>query len=370
MPNISLVICLYKERDLLERLLQQAEGCYDDLVVVHDGVEEPVPSEDIGGRRSIQSSSAINPSSFINHQSQCYEDGWMSPEELSLKEPNAPPVEIARDYAELPKDAPIPTGYRWKTGSPQPESIHELVSRYGGSFYEGPRCYQQEPHWPFAWWAATHDWILRLDADEYPSEELKNWLRSFREAEDPTNTSGFECIWPLWDGQKSLYRGAPPSRRFLLHKRRVRMFGMVEQTPEADLTFSPLPHVLEHVPRRKSVGIGNLVLRKQAYRWRMVIACCLLNSPLDLPRWRWTREGWPTGWELKRRHPLRIAAKSVSIDFLRNILFFPRHNLPIDLSAAAATSLHQCLMSLTFFSVLLTKRRSFLFRSKENSQTQ
>lgn len=46
MPKISLVVCLYKERDLLERLLQHAEGCYDDLVVVHDRVKEEVSAED------------------------------------------------------------------------------------------------------------------------------------------------------------------------------------------------------------------------------------------------------------------------------------------------------------------------------------
>jgi hypothetical protein len=45
MPKISLFVCLYKERDLLERLLQHAEGCYDDLVVVHDGPEQAVLAE-------------------------------------------------------------------------------------------------------------------------------------------------------------------------------------------------------------------------------------------------------------------------------------------------------------------------------------
>jgi glycosyltransferase involved in cell wall biosynthesis len=50
MPRISLVVCLYKERDLLERLLHQAEGYYDDLVVVHDGPEEAVSAEK---RRSV-----------------------------------------------------------------------------------------------------------------------------------------------------------------------------------------------------------------------------------------------------------------------------------------------------------------------------
>lgn len=40
MPELSLVICLHRERDLLQRLLRHAEGCFDDLVVVHDGPDE------------------------------------------------------------------------------------------------------------------------------------------------------------------------------------------------------------------------------------------------------------------------------------------------------------------------------------------
>jgi hypothetical protein len=64
MPKISLVVCLYKERDLLERLLRNAEGCYDDLVVVHDGPEEAVPAED---RRS-EGGEQPNQKSATNHQ--------------------------------------------------------------------------------------------------------------------------------------------------------------------------------------------------------------------------------------------------------------------------------------------------------------
>ena len=39
-PQLSLVVCLYRERDMLARLLEQAAGCFDDLVVVHDGPDE------------------------------------------------------------------------------------------------------------------------------------------------------------------------------------------------------------------------------------------------------------------------------------------------------------------------------------------
>lgn len=37
MPAVTMVVCIYRERDFLSRLLAHAEGCHDDLVVVHDG---------------------------------------------------------------------------------------------------------------------------------------------------------------------------------------------------------------------------------------------------------------------------------------------------------------------------------------------
>src|SRR5581483_790413 len=166
MPAISLVVCLRKERDFLARLLRHAEGCYDDLVVVHDGPE--------------------------------FEVGVPPPVA-------APPAEMAMDYAEIPAGSPIPPFYRAPTLPPKPGSTHELVLQHGGRYFEGPRCYQQEPHWPFAWSQAEHDWILRLDADEYPSTGLKEWLCKFRATEELLeNVSGYLGIWPLWNGSRKV----------------------------------------------------------------------------------------------------------------------------------------------------------------------
>ena len=125
MPAITLVVCLYNEGDLLKRLLERAQGCYDDLAVVHDG--------------------------------------------------------------------------------PDTTNVRAVVEAVGGQFFEGPREFQQEPHWGFAWGRAKHDWILRLDADEAPSAALREWLVKFRDATEPlADLSGYHCIWPLWDGKKAV----------------------------------------------------------------------------------------------------------------------------------------------------------------------
>jgi hypothetical protein len=344
MPKISLVVCLYKEHDLLERLLKHSEGCYDDLVVVHDGEEEADLAEDRrskGGEQPNQKS-AINQPPFPR-----YEEGWKSPEQLSLKEPDAPPFEIARDYAELPKDAVIPSGYRFKTEIPQPGSIHELVVRHGGRFYEGPRCFQQEPHWPFAWWAAKHDWILRLDADEFPSFNLVKWIRSFKLKEiDAIQSQGFVCIWPQWTGTKQICRDAPPGRLFLFNKREVHFFGMVEHTPETLGCVKPLELVLEHQPKRKSFGLRNLLFRAQAYRWRKVIGRSLLLPPQALPRWNYSLTCWPPGWEYKIHHPFACMIKSFSINLWRDAFSLTKRGIFPHPSLVLGTATHQALVAL------------------------
>jgi hypothetical protein len=282
MPAISLVVCVYKERDLLERLLREMPGNYHDLVVVHDGPEDTD------------------------------EEG----------------------------------------------SIEELVTKYGGRFFSEPRCFQQEPHWPFAWQQAKHDWILRLDADEFPSTEMKEWLRRFRQAREPEeDISGYTCIWPLWNGQRTISRKYAPGRIFLFNRQRVRFFGMAEQVPIADGRYEPVDLILHHQPTRKSYGLCNILLRRQAYRWRTLIAQALLGKPGDLNCWRWNKDTyWPPTWEQIRSHPFLTAFRRLfksTLNTLRDQWKIEGKVFPL---AALSNPLHHALLSLRFWSLRRQQR--------------
>jgi len=270
MPAVSLVVCLRKERDLLERLLRHCDGCYDDLVVVHDGDEfEPDAGSDrLGGSR-------------------------------------VPSI----DFSSLPTDQ-VPEVYREQTQSDSVAGTAELVRRHGGRFFAGPREQQQEPHWPFLWHMARHDWILRLDADEFPSPDLRSWLQEIRQGgPEILIAPGYACIWPLWDGCRAKTSSWPNGRLFLFNKTQVSYFGMVEHLPEASAPYERLPLLLQHQPRRKSYGMRNIVFRPQAYRWRERIATSLAATPLALARWNYASQEWPEGWERLRRRPLYEAAR-------------------------------------------------------------
>jgi hypothetical protein len=312
MPAVSLVVCVFKERDLLERLLNKSSGLYDDLVVVHDGSE---------------SSSREGPPPV-----------------------DAPAKEMALDYGALAPGAPLPAFYKTPPLPARSGTIHELVTQHEGRYFEGPRCFQQEPHWPFSWWQAKHDWILRLDADEFPSEELKAWLRRFRDGPEPDeNISGYTCIWPLWNGRRAVTTRWPTDRIFLFHRSRVRFFGMVEQVPIPDASYHPLKLILQHQPKRKSYGVRNILFREQAYNWRRVIAKSLMGKPTDLACWRWTADHWPSPWDRIRRCPLDYSIKSlVRLPFRQFMNMLKGDELP-RVSACLNPGLHHFMLGLRVF---------------------
>lgn len=276
MPAVSLVVCVFHERDLLARLLNQAADCYDELVVIHDGADTT--------------------------------------------------------------------------------NAQEVVLVAGGRFFERPREYQQEPHWPFAWGEAKHDWILRLDADEFPDEAMRAWLKAFRQSpEPPVGISGYTCIWPLWNGQREVTRKISPGRIFLFHRQRVRFFGMVEQVPVPDGQYQALDFILHHQPKRKSYGLHNVLMRKQAYRWRECIARSLLGKPTDLSCWRWDGPEWPLGWEQIRQRPLWTAVKRL----LKGTLLCLRENWRLERRffplAAISGPVHHAMICFKYWS--LRRRR-------------
>jgi hypothetical protein len=226
----------------------------------------------------------------------------------------------------------------------------------GGHFYERPLEYQQEPHWPFAWGRAAHNWILRLDADEFPSEEMKQWLHEFRKGIEPEKSiSGYTCIWPLWNGQRTISRKLPGNRNFLFNRQRVRFFGMVEQVPVADGYYEPLELILHHQPRRKSYGLLNLLARRQAYRWRACIAQSLLGKPTDLHCWRWTSEDWPADWEEIRHRPVRSFFSLLILGTLRTVRDQWKMEQRIYPAAAISGPIHHALICVAYCKACLQR---------------
>lgn len=327
MPKISLVVCLRNETPLLKRLLQKADGCFDDLVVVHDGADE-----------IVSSAKALRRTGNFSYA-----------KTMSLIVPGSPPQEIALDYAKIKRRSPGASAYYLVSGKSEGRDLYALVKEYGGRLYFGPRCYQQEPHWPFAWSVARYNWILRLDADEYPSKPMKAWLYNFRRcASSRSNICGYTSHWPLWDGLREVFVSRIASRPFLINKLRTRFIGMAEQEPIPFTHWNPTALILRHRPRRKSFGIRNILFRKQALCWRQCIASSLLLSPQQLPRWNYFSSNWPLGWDQIIKRPWWTGLKRFLRFFVSAFLAPERKGFHLNWSEVLMVPLHQLLMAWTY----------------------
>jgi hypothetical protein len=314
MPALSLVVCVHNARNLLDRLLRKADGCYDELVVVHDGPE----STGISQPRGSDANTTLKP--------------------------------LAIDFDTLPEGFQLPAAYHPIEDAPKFGSVHELVVRYRGRFFQPPRLGSLEGQSAFAWSCATHDWILRLDADEFPSEEMKDWISRFRQGDDPEPcVSGYTCIWPIWNGTRTVTEHWPAGRIFLFNRQRVRFFGQVEQTPIPDGRYEALTLTLHHQPRRRSHGLRNVLFRKQAYVWRELIARGLLGKPTDFPRWRWGSEIWPERWEEVRRNPIRTAFSRLVMDSLRTFRDQWKNERQILFNTGINGSVHHAIFCIQFW---------------------
>jgi hypothetical protein len=199
---------------------------------------------------------------------------------------------------------------------PDFEDVRPLVNQYRGRFFERPRAFSQEPHLPFAIGEATHNWILRFDSDEFPSDELRNWLLRFRENPEPTgDISGYYCIWPAWNGRKTITKHWPNKRPFLFHRQRVKLIGLCENGPNPDFNMIKLPLTLCHQPNRPTHGLRNIFGKDRTAQARMNLVRALLGSPLDHPRWRYESDQWPANWQQVKAHPLSTG--------LRRLLIWP-----------------------------------------------
>jgi hypothetical protein len=316
MPPVSLVICVYKDRDLLERLLQKAVDCHDDLVVIHDGVENAAGLD------------ATGIGVFLRQD-----------------------PKLAADFARPGQSTEAAKFWKEKTEPARPGSVHELVRNYGGRFFEGPRTFTHETQWPFSWSQCRHDWILLWDSDEFPGEELKKWLVGFRAGAEPDRVSGYRCHWPLWDGQKAVSAKWPSGRLFLINRKRIRYFGMGENRPSPDHEFENLDMILHHQPKRRSYGLHNTVLRKSGNLWRARIANALLGSPADLPCWRWNSDAWPESWEKIRRGPWRTAFAALIMETFRSFRDQWRTERRFFPSAAVSGPIHRAMICLAYWRV-------------------
>ncbi len=176
----------------------------------------------------------------------------------------------------------------------------EIARSYGARVFVGEPSGYMEPHLPQAYREAQGEWILRIDADERLSDELKAALPRLLEDD---KVDAYEFLWRLHDGQR--YRSRRwPYKRCLFRKRSLSFLALRDFVAEVDGEVGREQFELYHRP-----GFDNFSYAAFVSRWipaARLKARIFLSDFASIPRFNYTAADWPLSIRLRRRWPLLV----------------------------------------------------------------
>lgn len=120
-----------------------------------------------------------------------------------------------------------------------------IAGKYTDKIYIEPHMGIAELHQTKALDYTSFSWILRIDADEYLSEELRSNLRSLVRDE---RYDMYAFIWPFWDGATYLSKGLP-YKKALFRKEKIFAVDFPTKTYSINGMNKNVPLLLEHRPK-------------------------------------------------------------------------------------------------------------------------
>ncbi len=125
------------------------------------------------------------------------------------------------------------------------DSTLSIARKYTDKIYIHPHTGESEVHKIKALDYASHSWILKIDADEFLSDELRSGLRALIE-DDRCDSYAF--IWPIWNGAKYISKGVP-YKDVLFRKENIYAVEFPHTTYSVNGVRKRVPLLFEHRPR-------------------------------------------------------------------------------------------------------------------------
>jgi glycosyltransferase involved in cell wall biosynthesis len=173
----------------------------------------------------------------------------------------------------------------------------DIAARHGCRVFVRPPL-SPEHQRVFAYRQARGEWLLRIDADEFLSEDLRANLRKV--IKDPT-ANGHTFVWPMWDGKRYVTRSGAP-RLALFRRDRVHVLGLPESWESVDPPIRHWPYLIEHRPI-----YNNFTPAVIATKWRrraLTHARSLVSDFAEIPKFNYLGPG---DWSLRRRVVNRLS---------------------------------------------------------------
>ena len=189
----------------------------------------------------------------------------------------------------------------------------EIARQYTDKVFERPHIGIAEGHRIATLEAASGEWILQIDADEFLSDPLREALS--RLAADPS-VDAYEFIWPIWDGSRYVTEGWP-YKGVLFRKSKITYFDFPQEPLRTTGTLKKEPLLLEHQP------LGNKLtwqhFRKSSLARCRIQAKELLKDFSQIPKYNVTDTDWPPRIQFARSHAYLFPVFGTYI-FFNNLL--------------------------------------------------
>lgn len=124
-----------------------------------------------------------------------------------------------------------------------------IAREYTDKVYVRPRQGGSDPHRIFILNQAKNDWVFMIDADEFLSQGLKDFLRN---ATLDTVFGAYAFKWPLWNGER--YVTGSNYRACLFNKPKVWAIGLHNFSIQSAAKIEKIDQVLEHQPKQNKFG--------------------------------------------------------------------------------------------------------------------
>ncbi len=171
----------------------------------------------------------------------------------------------------------------------------EICEEYGAKIFLRPYVGVMEAHMIFAIKQSCGDWLLRIDADEFLSDELKNNLRRLAGEAEVNDISAYSFRWLDFFEDKFLNSA---KRKSILFKK-------------VDLYWLPLPHWAWQTRGRLEYSnyvLGHLSKKCSVIHWGNQRQCARIQAEYilkdfeDLDNFQAKKEDWSKAYSFSRRY--------------------------------------------------------------------
>ncbi|PIR12916.1 hypothetical protein COV49_03880 [Candidatus Falkowbacteria bacterium CG11_big_fil_rev_8_21_14_0_20_39_10] len=181
----------------------------------------------------------------------------------------------------------------------------EICKNFTDKVYIRPHKGAMEFHVPFIIDKALGNWILRIDADEFLSKELRNNLRKIVK---DNNVDGYKFLWPFWNGNKYITKNWP-YKLALFKKDKISFLGLLHQPIIVRGKTKPQNLIIKHQPDYNNF-IWN-TFKTKWLKWAKIQARNYLSDFHKIEKINYPNKNWPLIILLRRKFPLL----TIPIDF-------------------------------------------------------